>query len=266
MEQEKIRANSPENANVTESSTDWHSINWKRHARHVRNLRRRIFKATREGDMKKVRGLQRLLLRSYSNRLTSTRQAVQVNQGKNTAGMDKITVPTPAMKGKLVDALGNYKSWKPIPARRVYIPKSEGKKRPLGIPSIIDRCIQGIVKNALEPYWEAKFEPTSYGFRPGRSTHDARQRIFLNIKGENNRKWWVVDGDISGCFDNIDHHHLMDEIGNFPARKLVNEWLKSGYVDQGVFYDSEAGTPQGSISAPTTGKYRSTRYGGSPRD
>ncbi|WP_293084512.1 group II intron reverse transcriptase/maturase [Moorena sp. SIO4A1] len=150
----------------------------------------------------------------------------------------------------MVDALSRYKTWQPIPTKRVYVPKSNGKKRPLGIPCMIDRCIQGMVKNALEPQWEATFEPTSYGFRPGRSTHDARQRIFLNIKGEKNRKWWVLDADISGCFDNISHKPLMDATANFPAKKLVEQWLKAGYIDKGVFHNTETGTPQGGIISP----------------
>ncbi|NEN99348.1 MAG: group II intron reverse transcriptase/maturase, partial [Moorea sp. SIO3I7] len=141
-------------------------------------------------------------------------------------------------------------SWKPIPTKRIYIPKSNGKQRPLGIPSITDRCLQGIVKNALEPSWEAKFEPVSYGFRPGRSTHDARQRIFLNIKGEKNKKWWVLDADISGCFDNIAHQPLIEALGNFPAVKLVKDWLKAGYIHKGVFSDTGKGTPQGGIISP----------------
>ncbi len=156
------------------------------------------------------------MLRSHSNKLISVRQATQLNRGRNTPGTDKLAKLGPEARGRVVDALRNYKSWKPIPTRRIYIPKPNGKKRPLGIPSIIDRCLQGIVKNALEPQWEATFEPTSYGFRPGRSTHDARQRIFLNIKGEKNRKWWVLDADIAGCFDNIAHKPLLDKLGKFP--------------------------------------------------
>ncbi len=245
-----MESNSNENGIVTEQSTDWHKVNWQKAYRMVKKLRRRIFRATREGDWKKVNKLQRLMLRSYFNILISVRQAAQLNKGKNTPGVDKVAKLNPQARGRVVDALTEYKSWKPVPTRRVYIPKSNGKKRPLGIPSIIDRCIQGMVKNALEPQWEAQFEPTSYGFRPGRSTHDARQRIFLNIKGQNNRKWWVLDADISGCFDNIAHEPLMEKIGNFPARKLVEQWLKAGYVHRGAFYDTETGTPQGGIVSP----------------
>ncbi|NEO00079.1 MAG: group II intron reverse transcriptase/maturase [Moorea sp. SIO3I7] len=247
---EKIEPNSKENGIVTEQTTYWHSVNWKRAYRTVRKLRRRIFRATREGNWKLVNKLQRLMLRSYSNILISVRQAAQLNKGKNTPGIDKIAKLNPKLRGELVDALSSYRAWNPIPTKRVYIPKSNGKKRPLGIPSMIDRCIQGIVKNALEPAWEAKFEPTSYGFRPGRSTHDARQRIFTNISGERNKKWWVLDADITGCFDNIAHEPLLENIGNFPARKLVKQWLKAGYMEGDVFYNTEAGTPQGGVISP----------------
>ncbi|NEO91756.1 MAG: group II intron reverse transcriptase/maturase [Moorea sp. SIO3G5] len=247
---EKIESNPEGDDIVTKQPTRWHSIDWKKAYRRVRNLRRRIFKATREGNWKKVNKLQRLLLSSYSNILISVKQATQINKGKKTPGIDEIANLKPNERGELVDALAKYKSWKPIPTKRIYIPKSNGKKRPLGIPSMTDRCLQGMVKNALEPTWEAQFEPTSYGFRPGRSTHDARQRIFLNINGEDNRKWWVVDADISGCFDNIAHQPLIETIGQFPAIKLIKDWLKAGYVHKGTYFDTEAGTPQGGIISP----------------
>ena len=158
-------------------------------------------------------------------------------------------VLTPEARGALVDALGKFIPWKPLPSKRVEIPKPNGKKRPLGIPSIIDRCLQAIVKNALEPCWEALFEGTSYGFRPGRSAHDAID-FFYNICRPNKRKKWVVDADIQGCFDNIDHDYLMKSIGNFPARKLIHQWLKAGVMDKGVFHETDSGTPQGGIVSP----------------
>ena len=236
-------------ANVTAKTTEWHEVDWQRAYHNVRNLRRRIFKATQSEDWRKVRNLQRLMLRSYSNVLLAVRKTTQENKGKKTAGVDKVLVKTPLKRGQMVDDLINNQDWKLKPARRVYIPKSNGKKRPLGIPTIRDRCLQAIVKNALEPCWEAQFEGTSYGFRPGRSTHDAIGKIYRSIT-PNRKKKWVVDADIKGCFDNIDHKHLLSTIGNFPGRRLIKEWLKSGYIDNDVFHKQNAGTPQGAIISP----------------
>jgi RNA-directed DNA polymerase len=236
-------------ANVTQRTTDWLSVHWRKANRVVRNLRQRIFKATRRQDWSQVRNLQRLLLKSYSNVLLAVRRVTQINAGKRTPGIDKMLVKTGPAKAQLVDELRLWKPWQPLAARRVYIPKSNGKRRPLGIPSVIDRCYQAMVKEALEPCWEAQFEPTSLGFRPGRSAQDAIAQIYVNAN-VNNRKQWVVDADIAGCFDNIDHDFLLKRVGNFPARGLIAEWLRAGYVDDGTMYPTPAGTPQGGIISP----------------
>ncbi len=234
---------------VTERTCDWNNVNWRKANRIVRNLRQRIFRATQEGNFRKVRSLQRLMMRSYSNILIATRRVTQTNSGKNTPGVDKLVVKAPETRGILVDALAKHIPWKPLPTKRVNIPKANGKKRPLGIPSIIDRCLQAIVKNALEPFWESKFEGSSYGFRPGRSAHDAIGKIFL-IARPNKTKKWVLDADIKGCFDNIAHEPLMQTIGNFSARKIIYQWLKAGYMDKGGFQNTHSGTPQGGIISP----------------
>jgi RNA-directed DNA polymerase len=235
--------------NSSQTPCQWNQIDWKHCHGFVRKLRQAIFRAAKENDLKKVRTLQRIMLRSYENRCLSVRRITQVNAGKYTAGVDKVIVKTPEARGRLVDELAQYELHKPLPARRVYIPKSNGKLRPLGIPVVFDRCVQAIVKNALEPFWEARFEDSSYGFRPGRGCHDAIERIFNLAKGNSLRRW-VLDADIKGAFDNIDHEKLMTLIGNFPARELIRQWLKAGYLDKGVFNDTAAGTPQGGTISP----------------
>jgi RNA-directed DNA polymerase len=167
--------------NGPERPTDWQGVNWRKANACVRNLRQRIYRATQQEDWPKVRSLQKLMLRSYSNTLLSVRRVTQVNQGKRTPGVDKVTIKTPAARGRMVDLLMTTQPWRARPARRVYIPKASGKLRPLGIPTVLDRCLQARVKNALEPSWEARFEGISYGFRPGRSCHDAIEKSTYSL-------------------------------------------------------------------------------------
>src|SRR6266404_5621748 len=185
-----------------QTGTDWNAIDWRKADRIVRNLRQRIFRAAQAKDLRRVRSLQKLMLRSYSNILMSVRRVTQVNAGKNTPGVDKVVVKTPAARGALVDRMATFQPWRVQPVRRVYIPKSNGKQRPLGIPTVMDRALQSVVKNALEPYREAKFEGSSYGFRPGRSCHDAIGKIY-ELARPNKTKKWILDADIRGAFDNI---------------------------------------------------------------
>jgi RNA-directed DNA polymerase len=227
---------------------DWNRIDWASAIAYVRKLRQEIF-PTRQGDLKKVRTLQRIMLRSCENRVMAVRQVTQTNRGKHTPGVDKVVLKTPEARGRLVDQLVRYELWKPLPAKRVYIPKANGSQRPLGIPVITDRAVQAMVKNALEPFWEARFEDSSYGFRPGRSCHDAMMRAYMLSRASGKRRW-VLDADIKGAFDNISHESLMTLIGNFPARELVRQWLKAGYMEDGVFHDTGSGTPQGGVISP----------------
>lgn len=233
----------------SQQKCDWNSIDWSHVTTFVRRLRQAIFCAAKEGNLKRVRSLQNVMLRSYENRCMAVRRVTQLNKGRTTPGVDKIVVKTPKARGRLVDELANYQLTKKCPARRVYIPKANGKMRPLGIPDITNRAVQAMVLNALEPFWEAKFEDSSYGFRPKRSCQDAIARIFkLACQGG---KSWVLDADIKGAFDNIDHDKLMQLIGNFPARELIHQWLKAGYVEfDGSYHDTLAGTPQGGVISP----------------
>src|SRR5437588_10667846 len=170
---------------------DWDRTDWRKANRVVTNLRQRIFKAARANDHRKVRSLQKLMLRSRSNILMSVRRVTQVNAGRNTPGVDKVLVKTPAARGQLVDQLATFQPWRAKPVRRVYIPKKSdsSKRRPLGIPTIMDRCLQAMVKNALEPFWEARFEGSSYRFRPGRNAHDAIEKVYNFGRPTRGRKW-----------------------------------------------------------------------------
>ena len=241
----------PGTANGPTRRTAWDAIDWRKAQRIVRNLRQRIFRATQVGDWRKVRSLQKLMLRSYSNVLLGVRQVTQVNAGKYTPGVDRLVVKTPAARGELVDRLSTCQPWRAKPVRRVYIPKANGKLRPLGIPTVIDRCLQAQVKNALEPSWEARFEGTSYGFRPGRGCHDAIAKIYL-LACPNRRKQWIVDADIKGAFDNICQDFLLETIGEVPGRELIRQWLKAGVVEDGAIHATPQGTPQGGVITPQT--------------
>jgi RNA-directed DNA polymerase len=230
---------------------DWGLVDWPEVEDQVRRLRQRIFTVSRAGDLARVRNLQKLMLRSRANALLSVRRVTERNAGRKTAGIDGTVVVTAPGKAVLADSVQRLDaSWTPKPVKRVYINKANGKQRPLGIPAIFDRALQAQVVNALEPEWEARFEPKSYGFRPGRGCHDAISCIFTIAHGKSARRCWVLDADLAAAFDRIDHAHLLSQLGTFPARELVEGWLKAGVVEQGHFTPTEEGTPQGGVVSP----------------
>ena len=189
---------------LTDDALGWEAINWPLHEDNVRRLRQRIFKAVQEGDLARARNLQKMMVRSWSNTLVSVRQATQRNAGRKTAGIDgEVALTSPARMDMAVRVHQSARSWRPRAVRRVYIPKAgnRAKLRPLGIPVIADRCHQGGVRNALEPEWEARFEPRSYGFRPGRGCQDAIQAIFMTCNGRTAKRIWALDADLAAALD-----------------------------------------------------------------
>ena len=227
--------------------TSWADIDWAAAEEHVRRLQGRIYRAAAAGEHAKVKNLQKLLVRSGSAKMLAIRQVTQQNKGRNTPGVDGVVCNTPQARLQLLNTGLHLRGYRPQPVRRVYIPKSNGKERPLGIPTIRDRVMQAIVKMALEPEWESRFEANSYGFRPGRCTMDAIVAIHRNLNGRGTSEW-ILDADISGCFDNIDHETLLARLPVFTT--AVRRWLKAGIIEGGAAKTTDAGTPQGGILSP----------------
>ncbi|MEG4942172.1 group II intron reverse transcriptase/maturase [Microcoleus sp. F4-D5] len=226
---------------------EWNQIPWQKLERRMFKLQKRIYKASQRGDVKTLRRLQKLLMSSWSAKCIAVRRVTQDNQGKKTAGVDGVKSLTPKQRQNLIGEikLGS----KVCPTRRVWIPKpGREEKRPLGIPTMKDRALQALVKQALEPEWEARFEPNSYGFRPGRSCQDAVQAIYDAIRY---KAKYVLDADIAKCFDCINHEALLKKLNTSPrTRRQIRSWLRAGVMDGKQLFPTFEGTPQGGVISP----------------
>ena len=223
----------------------WHQINWRQAERNVHRLQTRIAQATQAGKWGKVKALQRLLTHSLSGKALAVRRVTE-NTGKRTPGVDGETWKTPEQKADAIQSL-QQKGYHPQPLRRIYIPKSNSRKRALGIPCMKDRAMQALYLLALEPVAETTADPNSYGFRPARSTADAIEACFIALC-KRDRAEWTWEGDIKSCFDQISHAWLLAHI---PMDKtILRKWLQAGYMENRRLYPTEEGTPQGGICSP----------------
>src|SRR5579883_256590 len=232
---------------TTQPMDEWNALPWKRFERQTFKLQQRIYQASRRGDVKTVHRLQRLLMTSWAARYLAVRKVTQDNQGKKTAGVDGVKALTPPQRLQLAQELRLPR--KALPVRRVWIPKpGTAERRALGIPVMRDRAAQALAKLALEPEWEARFEPNSYGFRPGRSCHDAIEAIWSGI---NKKARYVLDADIAKCFDRINHQALLNKLHTFPTlRRAIRAWLKAGVLEGKELFPTPEGTPQGGVISP----------------
>jgi RNA-directed DNA polymerase len=229
----------------------WSKIDWIKVNKIVNNLQCRIFVAKKQGNFRKLRKLQNLLLSSKANKLLAVNQVCSKNSGTNLYSFDKKVYVTPKERIKL--ALQLYEiplnNWKPAPVKRIYIIKMKGKLCNFGIQTLTDRVLQVIVKNALEPEWEETFETSSDVFRKGRSVNDAITYL-QNVCNSKSLKHWILDVDIKGCFYNIFQIFLLNKLSHFPAKKLISKWLKVEYVDNPTFHSFPLGALQESIISP----------------
>ncbi len=224
----------------------WHTIEWSSARQNVGRLQARIAKAAREQQWRMVRRLQKLLVRSTTAKALAVRRVTE-NQGRNTPGVDRIIWSTPAAKLGAISTL-QTRGYHPKPLRRIHIPKANGGKRPLGIPTMRDRAMQALHWLALDPVAETLGDANSYGFRTGRSTTDAQLQC-RNVLNKAASSEWVLEGDIQGCFDNISHDWLLR---NIPMdRVILSRWLKAGFMEGKRLFPTHAGTPQGGIISPT---------------
>lgn len=237
---------------VQPSGTEsWEAIPWRKLERYVYRIQKRIYQASQRGNLKRVHSLQKLLTRSHATRLLAVRRVTQDNDGKKTAGIDGIKEVEPQQRLTLAETI-HPRQWKAqrVPAvRRVWIPKpGKPEKRPLGIPTMRERAKQAVLKMALEPQWEARFETRSHGFRPGRGCWDAIADIMNWICRKHK---YVLDADIQGCFDHINHHQLLEKLHTTAEnRRLIKQWLKAGAIDKELFTPTMTGTPQGGVISP----------------
>ena len=223
----------------------WSSVDWNEAKRHVYRLQVRIAKAVKEGRYGKVSSLQWLLVRSHHAKLLAVKQ-VSESKGCRTPGVDQVIWNTPAKRYQAAMNL-NTKGYKASPLRRIYIPKRHGKRRPLSIPTMRDRAMQALYLLALNPIAETTGDINSYGFRLKRSAHDACHQCYITLSNKNRAKW-ILEADIEGCFDNISHEWLLN---NIPMdKRVLSQWLKAGYIEKQTFARTERGTPQGGVASP----------------
>ena len=239
MTTQEIAAGAP-----SHESVNWHSIDWARCHREVRRLQARIVKATREGKHGKVKALQWILTHSFSGKALAVRRVTE-NQGKKTPGVDGITWSTPEAKSQAMLSI-KRRGYRPQPLKRVYIPKTNGKMRPLGIPTMKDRAMQALYLLVSNPWPRPQRTDARLGSDP-KGLRRTPSNSFTTLS-KKVAPQWILEGDIKGCFDNISHDWLM---GHVPTdREILRKWLKAGYMEDRQLFPTEAGTPQASSRQP----------------